>query len=95
MQRYRLHLKHSKLIHFHEAVQAAKGNMKQLYETTLGLVGKHHTNSLPESPSDELLANYFTDYFINKIEAVWDSLRDVPSISQAVMLLNTCPTLSH
>ena len=45
-------------------------NTKKLYSVVNGLIGRTAENPLPESQSDEQLAENFTDYFMDKIKNI-------------------------
>ena len=49
-------------------------NTKKLYSVVNGLIGRTVENPLPESQSDEQLAEDFADYFMDKIKNIPDLL---------------------
>ena len=49
-------------------------DMKKLYSIVNGLIGRTVENPMPESESDEQLAEDFMDYFMEKIKKIRDSL---------------------
>ena len=53
-----------------------KGDTKNLYSLVYQLTGNEKENPLPERENDEDLANQFTDYFVNKIQTIHDSLKE-------------------
>ena len=75
---YRHHLRVSKIAHFNESIKSARGNSRQLFSITMGLMGKVKTNILPDSSDDSALATEFADFFIEKITKIRDELRHVP-----------------
>jgi hypothetical protein len=75
---YRKHLRQNRVSHFKEAVHQARGNSKQLYSVTLGLMGKKQPNPLPEAQSNKDLADEFATFFLHKIERIRDDLKDIP-----------------
>ena len=75
---YRKHLQQMKVVHFREAIHQAQGNNRQLFSVTMGLMGKKKDNPLPDMSSNEELAENFAEYFLDKIERIRDSLKDVP-----------------
>ena len=50
---YRKHLNHHRTRHFKEAVEAAKGDPRQLFSVTQGLMGKDSENPLPMATSPQ------------------------------------------
>ena len=72
-QVYRKHLKESKSAHFRDAINSAKGDPRQLFAITNGLMGKNKSNLLPPGKHEEL-AEQFADFFASKIESIRDSL---------------------
>ena len=56
----------------------AKGDTKHLYNTINGLIKRSKTNPLPEGQSDKELADYFSEFFYNKIKKIADKLKDIP-----------------
>ena len=57
-----------------DKVSGCGWDMKKLYSIVNGLIGRTVENPTPESESDEQLAEDFTDYFMEKIKKIWDSL---------------------
>ena len=53
-----------------------KGDTKNLYSLLYQLTRNEKENPLPERENDQDLANQFTDYFINKIQTIHDSLKE-------------------
>ena len=52
--------------------------MKKLYQITGELLGESRHNPLPSSSSDDVLANEFADFFLNKILTIRDTFKDIP-----------------
>ena len=74
---YRKYLSDMKSTKFKDAVSEAKGDPRRLYSVAMGLMGKTTDNPLP--PGDpSTLADEFADYFLQKVEYLRDSLRNVP-----------------
>ena len=68
----------SKSEFYSEKILEAKGDTKQLYNTINGLIDRSKTNPLPEGQSDKELADYFSEFFYNKIKKITDKLKDIP-----------------
>lgn len=73
---YRCKLHENKTMHFKKAITAAKGNSRQLYAITSGLMGKKKDNTLPSTQDDTALANEFAEYFMSKIITIRSSLEN-------------------
>ena len=59
-------------------------DIKKLYQVIYNMTGKHSINSLPDSDSEEELANNFAYFFINKIKIFSDQLNKYPKFDQSV-----------
>ena len=59
-------------------VEEFKGDTKKLYSLIRYLMGTKVQNPMPNNTGDEKLADYFVDYFIEKIQKIWDDLDDYP-----------------
>ena len=57
-----------------DKVSGCSQDMKKLYSVVNGLIGRTVENPMPESESDEQLAEDFADYFMEKIKKIQDSL---------------------
>ena len=57
-------------------VEECKGDTKKLYSLVRYLTGTKVQNLMPDNTRDEKLANDFADYFIEKIQKIWDNLDD-------------------
>ena len=57
-------------------VEEYKGDTKKLYSLVRYLTGTKVQNPMPDNTGDEKLANDFADYFIEKIQKIWDDLGD-------------------
>ena len=55
-----------------------KGDMKELYKLVNTLMGTTSSNPLPNHTNDKLLANEFTDFFMNNIQKIRDNLTESP-----------------
>ena len=51
---------------------------KKLYSLVRYLTGTKVQNPMPDNTGDEKLANDFADYFIEKIQKIWDDLDNYP-----------------
>ena len=60
-------------------VNEIHGDTKGLYKLTCNLTGQSSENLFPEAESDEVLANQFVEYFIQKIEKIHDQLNNTPT----------------
>lgn len=75
---YRKYLKQNKITHFRQVVQDAKGDSKQLFSITMGLMGKDQVNPMPDDRQDGLpaknrqvfLSSIATPNF-NRLKANW------------------------
>ena len=76
-KQYRRHLRETKSIHFREAIKSAKGNNRQLYAITDGLMGKERVNPFPQAGSNIKLVEEFADYFLGKTEKIREELSHV------------------
>ena len=61
-----------------EEVLACKGNTKELYRIFNKMTGSRRENPLPIGLSEEHLANTFSDFFMDKIITIHDSLAHAP-----------------
>ena len=61
-----------------EKVDECKGDTKKLYSLVRYLTGTKAQNPMPDNTGDEKLANNFANYFIQKIQKIWDNLDDYP-----------------
>ena len=59
-------------------VEECKGDTKKLYSLVRYLTGTKVQNPMPNSTGDKKLANDFADYFIEKIQKIWDDLDGNP-----------------
>ena len=59
-------------------VAECKANAKSLYNLANNITGGVKENPLPECKDDKCLADTFADYFIEKIQKIWDALEDQP-----------------
>ena len=53
-----------------------RGDTKSLYSLVYQLTGNEKENPLHERENDEDLTNQFADYFMNKIQTIYDSLKE-------------------
>ena len=59
-------------------VEECKGDTRKLYSLVRYLTGTKVQNTMPSSTGDRKLANDFADYFIEKIQKIWDNLDTNP-----------------
>ena len=76
--KYNAMIREEKLKSTSEKVEECKGDTKKLYSLVTYLTGTKAQNPMPDNTGDEKLANYFADYFIQKIQKIWDNLDDYP-----------------
>ena len=57
-----------------DKISGCSQDMKKLYSIVNSLIGRMVENPMPESESDEQLAEDFADYFKEKMKKIWDSL---------------------
>ena len=57
-----------------DKVSGCGHDTKKLYSVVNGLIGRTVENPMPESESDEQLAEDFADYFMENIKKMWDLL---------------------
>ena len=62
-----------------EKVISAKGNSKKLYQLVSEITGTKSENPMPPGKGDNILAEEFAEYFMNKISKIRDSLKDYPN----------------
>ena len=62
-----------------EKVNECNNNVKKLYNLINHLMGRNLDSPFSDSESDELLANEFADFFIEKIMRIRDSLEAHPT----------------
>ena len=55
-------------------VEECKGDTRKLYSLVRYLTGTKVQNPMPSCTGDKKLANDFADYFIEKIQKIWDDL---------------------
>lgn len=75
--KYQLKLKENKFDKMKSKVNDCFGNTKRLYKLVSNLTGTEMENPLPESESDEELAEKFADFFIGKIQKIRDNLDEL------------------
>ena len=72
--RYRMMIRSAHTQVISDKVLECGCNTKKLYSVVNGLIGRTAENPLPESQSDEQLAEDFADYFMDKIKNIQDLL---------------------
>ena len=83
-QQYRLMFKDAKTKAVSNLIMECDRDIKMLYHVIYNMTGKHCINPLPDSDSDEELANNFPDFFINKIKVIRDTLNEYPKFNPTV-----------
>jgi hypothetical protein len=73
-KKYQSAIQNAKSQYFNSLVSESEGDSKKLYSTVSKILGRDKDNPLPNSDSDESLANEFNDFFINKIQTIRDEL---------------------
>lgn len=71
-------IRRKKRTHFSNRVMELKGDSKALHELINALTGSRKVNPLPDSNSDQKLAEDFAEFFINKIQKIRDDLKEYP-----------------
>ena len=66
-------LKYNKINYIKNIIETNSKDYKKLYSTTNKLLGRIKLNILPDLPTD-VLFNNFANYFINKIDKIYDKL---------------------
>ena len=74
--KYNAMIREEKLKSTSGKVEECKGDTKKLYSLVRYLTGTKVQNPMPDNTGDEKLANDFADYFIEKIQKIWDDLDD-------------------
>ena len=92
---YRHPIHSNKVTHFNKSIKEAKGNPRQLFAITLGLMGKTKTNQLPPTDDDKSLADDFANYFISKIEKIREALSKSPSYTPQRNINSTLTTFDE
>ena len=82
-----------------EKVDECKGDTKKLYSFVRYLTVTKAQNPMPDNTEDEKLANDFADYFLQKIQKIWDILDGYPKLkprrnSTITPLKNFEPTIA-
>ena len=75
---YNMALQAKKVDSINKIIIENERDAKKLYKIFNNLTGNIPENPLPDSKSDEELANNFTDFFIHKIQNIRDSLEHHP-----------------
>ena len=70
---YRKALKYNKINYIKNIIETNSKDYKKLYNTTNKLLGRIKHNTLPNLPTD-VLFNNFANYFIDKIDKIYDKL---------------------
>ena len=66
-------LKYNKINYIKNIIETNSKDYKKLYNTTNKLIGRIKHNTLPDLPTD-VLFNNFVNYFIAKIDKIYDKL---------------------
>ena len=78
-KQYRSLLKKTKTEILSSKVLECKGNTKMLYQLFKNISGQKTENPMPQSQSDQQLADDFADYFMTKIDTIRNALQHVPA----------------
>ena len=76
--KYNAMIREEKLKSTSGKVEECKGDTKKLYSLVRYLTGTKVQNPMPNNTGDKKLANDFADYFIEKIQKIWDDLDGNP-----------------
>ena len=76
--KYNVMIREEKLKSTSGKVEESKGDTKMLYSLVRYLTGTKVQNPMPNNTGDKKLANNFADYFIEKIQKIWDDLDGNP-----------------
>ena len=71
-------LRYTKIQAISSKVRDCQGNSKQLYQLFNSTTGQKADNTMPESSSDQELANAFADHFMHKINTIRSALDNTP-----------------
>ena len=52
-------------------------NPRQLYKIISSLIGQENTNPLPDAQSDQEVAEQFAEFFLQKIETIWEKINNI------------------
>ena len=77
-KKYRSTLRMARCEVISSKVAECKANVKSLYNLINNITGGVTENALPECKDDKCLADTFADYFIEKIQKIWDALDNQP-----------------
>ena len=93
-KKYRSILKKARCEVISSKVAECKSNVKSLYNLVNNITGGVKENPLPECKDDKCLANTFADYFIEKVQKIWEALdnqtlynpidQEVPTIEEFI-----------
>ena len=71
-----------------------KGDGKKLFQLLNNLTGRLQENTLPDSLSDNILANDFAESFLNKIQSIRDSLEHFDKYQVPCREINPLPSFN-
>ena len=77
-KKYRSILRKARCEILSSKVTECKANVKSLYNLVNNITGGVKENPLPECKDDKCLADTFADYFIEKIQKIWEALDNQP-----------------
>ena len=69
-------LSDAKITCYSAQVRDCKGDMRELYKLVNTLMGTASSNPFPNHTNDKVLAEDFTDFFLNKIQKIRDNLTE-------------------
>ena len=75
--------------YFKNSIEQHKGNTKQLFKHVNSLLGRNMKQSLPFNESSQQIAEMFSDFFIEKIAVIKDSIPDTQNDFSELWLVNT------
>ena len=76
--KYRQMLREARKVKIAEKVNECENDVKKLYILVNNLTCRNIVTPFPDSENDEMLANQFVDYFMEKISAIRASLEEHP-----------------
>ena len=71
--------------HIHN-IKDNHNNPRQLYKIISSLIGQDNTNPLPDAQSSQDLAEQFSEFFLQKIETIWEKFNNIAHTRQNQMI---------
>ena len=78
-----------------EKVNECDNDVKKLCNLVKHLIGRNLDSPFPDSESDEMLANEFTDFFMENIKRIRDSLKYIQHIIHKQQQKHLCANMSR